>query len=61
MITVIICSHNPNIEFLNRAIDALKIQTLPKNDWELLLVDNASKNPLREIYNLVFLRYYQDL
>jgi glycosyltransferase involved in cell wall biosynthesis len=52
MITVIICSHNPNTEFLNRAINALKIQTLPKDHWELLLVDNASKNYLREVYNL---------
>jgi glycosyltransferase involved in cell wall biosynthesis len=45
-LSVIICSHNPREDYLRRVLDALKAQTLPANDWELLLVDNASKEPL---------------
>ena len=45
-VSVIICSHNPREDFLRRVLDALKAQTLPANDWELLLVDNASEPPL---------------
>ncbi|MBD2437152.1 glycosyltransferase [Nostoc sp. FACHB-110] len=41
-ISVIICSHNPKVDYIRKAISALKIQSLPKNLWELLLVDNAS-------------------
>jgi glycosyltransferase involved in cell wall biosynthesis len=46
VVSVIICSHNPREDYLRRVLDALKAQTLPAKDWELLLVDNASENPL---------------
>jgi glycosyltransferase involved in cell wall biosynthesis len=46
LISVIICSHNPREDYLRRTLEALKAQTLPAKDWELLLVDNASKEPL---------------
>jgi glycosyltransferase involved in cell wall biosynthesis len=45
-VSVIICSHNPRENYLRRVLDALKAQTLPAKDWELLLVDNASETPL---------------
>ncbi len=45
-ISVIICTHNPRENYLRRVLDALKAQTLPASDWELLLVDNASQTPL---------------
>jgi glycosyltransferase involved in cell wall biosynthesis len=45
-VSVIICSHNPRENYLRRVLDALKAQTLPPKDWELLLVDNASESPL---------------
>jgi len=45
-ISVIICSHNPTPAYLSRVLDALKSQTLPVDQWELLLVDNASQVPL---------------
>jgi glycosyltransferase involved in cell wall biosynthesis len=45
-VSVIICSHNPTPAYLNRVLDALKAQTLPLEQWELLLVDNASQEPL---------------
>ena len=42
-ISAIICTHNPRPDYLRRVLDALKAQTLPKEQWELLLIDNASK------------------
>src|SRR5882724_1632506 len=45
-ISVIICTHNPRENYLRRVLDALRAQTLPLADWELLLVDNASEKPL---------------
>jgi glycosyltransferase involved in cell wall biosynthesis len=51
-ISAIICTHNPRPDYLRRVLDALKAQTLPKDQWELLLIDNASKEPLAKIYDL---------
>lgn len=45
-LSVIICSHNPRAPYLRRVLDALREQTLPRESWELLLVDNASRDPL---------------
>jgi glycosyltransferase involved in cell wall biosynthesis len=45
-VTVIICAHNPHRPFLQRVIEALKGQTLDRNLWELILVDNGSKEPI---------------
>lgn len=45
-ISAIICTHNPRADYLARVLAALRAQTLPPTDWELLLVDNASKEPL---------------
>jgi glycosyltransferase involved in cell wall biosynthesis len=51
-VSVIICSHNPRENYLRRVLDALKTQTLPAKDWELLLVDNASADPLAGRFDL---------
>ena len=45
-LSVIICSHNPRMEYLTRVLTALADQTLPNDRWELLLVDNRSDEPL---------------
>jgi hypothetical protein len=50
--TVIICTHNPRADHLRRTLDGLRCQTLPKELWELLLVDNASTIPLAGGWNL---------
>jgi glycosyltransferase involved in cell wall biosynthesis len=50
--SVIICAHNPRPDYLHRVLDALRYQTLPVDQWELLLVDNASKEPLRAAWNI---------
>lgn len=51
-VSVIVCSHNPTPVYLNRVLDALKSQTLPLAQWELILVDNASDQPLAERIDL---------
>jgi glycosyltransferase involved in cell wall biosynthesis len=45
-VSVIICTHNPKLDYLRRTLDALRAQTLSADRWELLLVDNGSKPPL---------------
>jgi glycosyltransferase involved in cell wall biosynthesis len=45
-ISVIICTHNPRPDYLNRVLTALRNQTLPLDGWELLVIDNASKVPV---------------
>lgn len=45
-ISVIVCSHNPRIDYLDRTLDGLKRQTLDQREWELILVDNKSDRPL---------------
>ncbi|MEH2065304.1 MAG: glycosyltransferase [Nostoc sp.] len=52
VISIVICSHNPQPAYLDRVIEALKVQTLPRTQWELLLVDNASLLPLADSIDL---------
>jgi len=51
-ISVIICSHNPRREYIERTLNALKKQTLPYKKWELLLVDNASQQKVEDNYDI---------
>ena len=44
--SIIICAHNPRPAYLTRVLDALHAQTLPLAEWELLVIDNASTEPL---------------
>jgi glycosyltransferase involved in cell wall biosynthesis len=46
MASVVICTHNPRTDYLNRVLAALKDQTLSSEHWELMLIDNASTEPL---------------
>ena len=41
-LSVVICSHNPRKDYLERVLTALRGQTLPLDEWELLLIDNKS-------------------
>ena len=47
-ISVIICSHNPRPDYLERTLNGLRCQTLPKSEWELLIVDSASTKSLAD-------------
>jgi glycosyltransferase involved in cell wall biosynthesis len=51
-ISVVICTFNPRQDYFHRVLAALKAQTLPKENWELLLVDNASEKQLAEVWDL---------
>jgi hypothetical protein len=45
-ISVIVCTHNPRSDYLRRCLDALRVQSLWHDEWELLLVDNRSDQPI---------------
>lgn len=45
-LAVVICSHNSRLDYLQRVLDALRGQTMPVSEWELVLVDNGSREPL---------------
>src|SRR5438128_12332900 len=51
-LSVIICTHNPRMDYLTRVLQALKAQTLPKDQWELLLIDKASDQELARSWGL---------
>ena len=53
-ISVILCTHNPREEYLRRVLDALRAQTLPLDQWELLLIDNGSQVPLSGRFDLTW-------
>lgn len=46
ILSIIICTHNPRFEYLDRVLNSLKFQTLPQSQWELILIDNASNTIL---------------
>ncbi|HXA79872.1 MAG TPA: glycosyltransferase [Opitutaceae bacterium] len=46
LLSVVICTHNPRADFLSRTIASLRAQTLPFTEWELIVVDNASREAL---------------
>ena len=46
VISVIITTFNPDLDRLNQTLTALRNQTLPLHQWELILVDNNSSPPV---------------
>src|SRR5689334_22435941 len=50
--SVIICAHNPRHSYLSRVLEALQNQTLQRERWELVLVDNASDARLIDSFDL---------
>ncbi len=50
--SVVICTHNPRSDYLCRVLDGLRHQSLPYDQWELLLVDNASEPALASHWDL---------
>jgi len=51
-VTAIICTHNPRNQYFKRVLKALESQTLPKDQWELLIIDNASEVSLENEWSL---------
>ena len=52
LISVIICAYNPRQDYLEKVLMALQLQTLPLEQWEFLLIDNASDRPLSSAIDL---------
>ncbi len=50
-LSVIICTHNPRSDYFGRTLEALRAQTLVRVDWEMLVIDNASKQPVQERFD----------
>jgi glycosyltransferase involved in cell wall biosynthesis len=53
-VSAIVCTHNPRRDYLQRVLDALRTQTLPKEHWELLVIDNLSSRPLAGEWDLAW-------
>ena len=51
-VSVILCTHNPRDDYLDRVLIGLRSQTLSFQHWELLLIDNASNEPLADRFNI---------
>ena len=51
-VSVILCTHNPRPDYISRVLAALRGQTLPAEQWEFLVLDNASKRPLSETVDI---------
>ena len=51
-LSVVLCTHNPRPDYFSRVLASLRGQSLPHEQWEFLLVDNASEQPLSEIWDL---------
>jgi glycosyltransferase involved in cell wall biosynthesis len=48
-LSVVIPACNPGMRHLGVVLEALRHQTLPKNRWELIVVDDASRTPLKAV------------
>src|SRR5271165_1259602 len=51
-ISVVLCTHNPRDDYLDRVLIGLRSQTLSFQRWELLLIDNASNEPLADRFDI---------
>jgi glycosyltransferase involved in cell wall biosynthesis len=47
-LSVVICTHNPRQDYLEKVLAALQQQTLGFEHWELIMIDNASNTVLAE-------------
>lgn len=56
-LSVILCTHNPRREVLQRVLLALSRQTLPPQLWELIIVDNRSTEPVAGQIDLTWHRH----
>jgi glycosyltransferase involved in cell wall biosynthesis len=52
IISVIICTHNPRRDYLQSVLKALAAQDLPYDNWELLVIDNASQTPIASEWSI---------
>ncbi|MBK8532066.1 MAG: glycosyltransferase family 2 protein [Flavobacteriales bacterium] len=53
-LSLAICTHNPRTDYLDRTLRSLQKQTIPLDQWELLLIDNASTNGVVQTMDLAW-------
>jgi glycosyltransferase involved in cell wall biosynthesis len=51
-ISVIICTYNPRASYFEQCLAALQNQTLSTQQWEIILIDNCSDDPLEKRIDL---------
>lgn len=49
MINVFICTYNPNPQFLRETIESIQKQDLPRDLWNLTVIDNNSTSPVAKL------------
>ncbi len=52
LLSVLICTHNPQRERFCRVLDGLKEQSLPQEQWELIVIDSKSTESLAGAWDL---------
>ena len=52
MLSAIVCTHNPRLDYLLRCLEALRCQSLASNQWEFLIVDNRSDQSVADRVDL---------
>ena len=50
--SIIICAHDPRTNYLDRVLKVLRGQVVPYDQWELLLIDNASEPALEPRWDI---------
>ncbi len=53
-LSVIICTYNPRKDYMQRTLDSIKKQDYPQSKFELLIIDNASKENLKDTLDLTW-------
>jgi glycosyltransferase involved in cell wall biosynthesis len=53
-LSVIICTHNPRADYLRRTLGGLSTQSIAADAWELLIVANATRDPLASRVDLAW-------
>ena len=51
-LSIVICTHNPRLDYLGSTLDSISDQDLGGADWELMIVYNASKIPVAQSVDL---------
>ena len=51
-VSVILCAHNPRASYLQATLEGLRVQDLPFAEWELILIDNQSSEPLSSRFDV---------
>lgn len=52
LVSVILCTRNPKAKYITRVFESLKSQILSKKMWELIIIDNASDQPIASVLDI---------